>query len=90
MPMSNAFQVSSLAEASESYGTLNNVLDFDVQNDTVRTPRSLSRCLRRVRLGLDLIMTLFQNFLSSKYAALLLELCFNPEFLVIKVCGTFT
>ncbi|KAI3453017.1 hypothetical protein Pfo_009680 [Paulownia fortunei] len=58
-------KVSDLAEASESYGTLNNVLDFDAQNDTVRTPGSLSRNLRRVRQGLDLIRALFQNFLSS-------------------------
>ncbi|PIM98906.1 hypothetical protein CDL12_25850 [Handroanthus impetiginosus] len=58
-------KVSDLAEASESYGTLNNVLDFDVQNDTVRTAGSLSRNLRRVRQGLDLIRALFQNFLSS-------------------------
>ncbi|KAK6116350.1 hypothetical protein DH2020_049812 [Rehmannia glutinosa] len=58
-------KVSDLAEASESYGTLNSVLDFDKQNDTVRTQGSLSRNLRRVRQGLDLIRALFQNFLSS-------------------------
>ncbi|KAL0408849.1 UNVERIFIED_CONTAM: ACD11protein [Sesamum radiatum] len=58
-------KVSGLAEASESYGTLNNVLEFDTQNDTVRTPGSLSRNLRRVRQGLDLIRALFENFLSS-------------------------
>lgn len=65
--MSNFFQVNDLAEASESYRTLNNVLDFDAQNDTVRTPGSLSRNLRRVRQGLDLVRALFQNFLSSEY-----------------------
>ncbi|KAL6566395.1 hypothetical protein OROGR_002010 [Orobanche gracilis] len=58
-------KVSDLAEASETYGTLNNILDFDKQNDTVRTQGSLSRNLRRVRQGLDLIRALFQNFLSS-------------------------
>ncbi|KAK4430201.1 ACD11protein [Sesamum alatum] len=58
-------KVSDLAEASESYGTLNNILDFDVQNDTVRIRGSLSRCLRRVRQGLDLLRALFQNFVSS-------------------------
>ncbi|KAK4484249.1 hypothetical protein RD792_011481 [Penstemon davidsonii] len=58
-------KVSDLSEASESFGTLNNVLDFDVQNDTVKSPGSLSRNLRRVRQGLDLIRALFQNFLSS-------------------------
>ncbi|KAL0463599.1 UNVERIFIED_CONTAM: ACD11protein [Sesamum latifolium] len=58
-------KVSDLAEASESYGTLNNILDFDVQNDTVRIRGSLSRYLRRVRQGLDLLRVLFQNFVSS-------------------------
>ncbi|PIN05955.1 hypothetical protein CDL12_21502 [Handroanthus impetiginosus] len=59
------YKVNSLAEASDSHGTLNNVLDLDVKNDTVKTQGSLSRCLRRVRQGLDLIRTLYQNFLSS-------------------------
>ncbi|KAH6802112.1 Glycolipid transfer protein family protein [Perilla frutescens var. frutescens] len=58
-------KVSDLAEASQSYRTLNNVLDFDKRNDSVRTPGSLSRNLRRVRQGLDLIRALFLNFLSS-------------------------
>lgn len=70
--MSNCFQVRDLAGASESYGTVNNILDFDVQNDTVKTPGSLSRNLRRVRQGLDLIRALFQNFLSSEYVYSLL------------------
>ncbi|KAK2971571.1 hypothetical protein RJ640_017940, partial [Escallonia rubra] len=58
-------KVRDLAEASKRYGTLNTILDIDVKNDTVRTPGSLSRNLRRVRQGLDLIRVLFQNFLSS-------------------------
>ncbi|CAA2960112.1 ACD11 homolog protein-like [Olea europaea var. sylvestris] len=58
-------KVNDLAEASRIHGTLNNILDFDVRNDTVKTQGSLSRNLRRVRLGLDLIRALFQNFLSS-------------------------
>ncbi|KAL3644649.1 hypothetical protein CASFOL_009829 [Castilleja foliolosa] len=58
-------KVNDLADASESYGTLNNVIDFDNENDTVKTQGSLSRNLRRVRQGLDLIRALFQNFLSS-------------------------
>ncbi|KAL8549434.1 hypothetical protein ACS0TY_008316 [Phlomoides rotata] len=60
-------KVSDLTEASESYQTLSNVLDFDTQHDTVRTPGSLSRNLRRVRQGLDLIRALFQKFVSSRY-----------------------
>lgn len=59
------FQVRDLAEASEVFGSLNSILDYDVRSDTVRTPGSLSRNLRRVRQGLDLIRALFQNFLST-------------------------
>ncbi|XP_059282314.1 ACD11 homolog protein isoform X2 [Lycium ferocissimum] len=58
-------KVRDLAEASEIFGSLNSILDYDVRNDTVRTPGSLSRNLRRVRQGLDLIRALFQNFLST-------------------------
>ncbi|KZV26961.1 glycolipid transfer protein-like [Dorcoceras hygrometricum] len=63
-------KVSDLTEAAASYATLNNILDIDVLNDTVRTTGSLSRNLRRVRQGLDLIRALFQNFLSSDYYCL--------------------
>ncbi|KAG5521508.1 hypothetical protein RHGRI_033913 [Rhododendron griersonianum] len=60
------FNVRDLVEASKIYGTLNNILDIDVKNDTVKTHGSLSRNLRRVRQGLDLIRALFKNFLSSE------------------------
>ncbi|GER29875.1 glycolipid transfer protein, partial [Striga asiatica] len=60
-------QVNDLADASDSYGTLNNILDLDKHNDTVKTQGSLSRNLRRVRQGLDLIRAIFQNFLSTDY-----------------------
>ncbi|KAF5952604.1 hypothetical protein HYC85_010548 [Camellia sinensis] len=62
--------VRDLVEASNMYGTLNNVLDVDVKNDTVRTQGSLSCNLRRVRQGLDLIRAIFENFLSSEYCSL--------------------
>lgn len=42
-------KVHHLDKASEVYGTLNNILDYDVENGTVRSPGSLSRNLRRVR-----------------------------------------
>ncbi|XP_047959551.1 ACD11 homolog protein-like [Salvia hispanica] len=58
-------KVNDLAEASLRYRTLNSVLDYDTQHNSVRTQGSLSRNLRRVRQGLDLIRALFQNFLSS-------------------------
>ncbi|XP_028056837.1 ACD11 homolog protein-like [Camellia sinensis] len=63
-------KVRDLVEASKRYSCLNNLLDVDVKNDTVRTPGSLSRNLRRVRQGLDLIRALFENFLSSDYCTL--------------------
>lgn len=78
---SNAFQVKALAEASQTFGTLNNVIEFDVQNDTVGQLRSRSRHLRRVRQGLDLIKTLFQNFLSSQYVRFVF--CIQNESLVL-------
>ncbi|XP_057485105.1 ACD11 homolog protein-like [Actinidia eriantha] len=63
-------KVRDLVEASEIYGTLHNILDIDVRNDTVKTPGSLSRNLRRVRQGIDLIRALFENFLCSDYCSL--------------------
>ncbi|KAH7833269.1 hypothetical protein Vadar_004699 [Vaccinium darrowii] len=63
-------KVRDLAEASMIYGTLNNILDIDVKNDTVKTRGSLSRNLRRVRQGLDLIRALFKNFLCSDHCSL--------------------
>ncbi|GAV88556.1 GLTP domain-containing protein [Cephalotus follicularis] len=58
-------KVRNLVEASKTYDTLHNILDLDIANDTVKTPGSHSRNLRRVRQGLDLIRALFQNFLAT-------------------------
>ncbi|KAL3501701.1 hypothetical protein ACH5RR_036150 [Cinchona calisaya] len=63
-------KVNDLEDASEDYGTLTNVLDYDVEMDTVKSPGSLSRNLRRVRQGLDLIRALFQNFSSTNDCSL--------------------
>ncbi|KAL3510809.1 hypothetical protein ACH5RR_030210 [Cinchona calisaya] len=63
-------KVQDLKGASEEYSTLNNVLDYDVEMDTVKSAGSLSRNLRRVRQGLDLIRALFQNFLSTDECSL--------------------
>lgn len=57
-------KVHDLVEASKTYDTLQNILDLDVKNGTVRTPGSHSRNLRRVRQGLDLIRALFEQFIS--------------------------
>ncbi|KAK8686780.1 hypothetical protein V6N13_125798 [Hibiscus sabdariffa] len=58
-------KVHDLVEASKRFDTLDNVLDLDTANNTVKTPGSHSRNLRRVRQGLDLIRALFEEFVSS-------------------------
>ncbi|CAN8328669.1 unnamed protein product [Cochlearia groenlandica] len=58
-------KVKDLVEASKKFGTLQNVLDLDVQKETVKTPGSHSRNLRRVRQGLDLIRAIFEQFLMT-------------------------
>lgn len=63
-------KVHDLLEASKTYNTLENVLDHDIDNDTVRKPGSHSRNLRRVRQGLDLLRTLFEQFLSPNGCSL--------------------
>ncbi|KAF8378461.1 hypothetical protein HHK36_029801 [Tetracentron sinense] len=63
-------KVRDLAAASKTYDTLKNILDHDLENDTVRKPGSLSRNLRRVRQGLELIRALFEQFLSSDECSL--------------------
>lgn len=81
-------QVQDLEDASEDYGTLNNILDYDVEMDTVKSHGSLSRNLRRVRQGLDLIRALFQNFLSSEYVSFVLVRIHKQEVdLVTKWCS---
>ncbi|KAF3494801.1 hypothetical protein DY000_02054331 [Brassica cretica] len=67
-------KVKDLVEASKTLDTLQNILDLDVENATVKTPGSRSRNLRRVRQGLDLIRVIFEQFLitdeySLKHAA---------------------
>ncbi|XP_047307213.1 ACD11 homolog protein-like [Impatiens glandulifera] len=63
-------KVHNLVEAGNRYETLSSMLDIDVRNDTVRTPGSNSRNLRRVRQGLDLIRAIFKNFLSPEFCSL--------------------
>lgn len=67
-------KVKDLVEASKTLDTLQNILDLDVEKETVKTPGSRSRNLRRVRQGLDLIRAIFEQFLmtdeySLKHAA---------------------
>ncbi|KAL6909488.1 hypothetical protein ACP4OV_001769 [Aristida adscensionis] len=63
-------KVNDLIGASKSYGTLNDILDKDVENDSVKKQGSHSRNLRRVRLGLGLIKVLFEQFLSTEGGSL--------------------
>ncbi|XVF03414.1 hypothetical protein REPUB_Repub04eG0259300 [Reevesia pubescens] len=68
-------KVRDLVEASKRFATLENVLDLDVANGTVKKAGSHSRNLRRVRQGLDLIRALFEEFLSSEYVSFALPYC---------------
>ncbi|KAI3976211.1 hypothetical protein MKX01_019157 [Papaver californicum] len=63
-------KVQDLVQASKTFGTLRNIIDYDVENDTVRKPGSSTRNLRRVRQGLDLIRALFEQFISSDECSL--------------------
>ena len=63
-------------EASTRFATLENVLDLDVVNGTVKKTGSHSRNLHRVRQGLDLIRALFEEFLSSEYVTPFPFACF--------------
>ncbi|KAG7544576.1 Glycolipid transfer protein superfamily [Arabidopsis suecica] len=58
-------KVKDLVEASKTFDTLQNILDLDVEKETVKTPGSHSRNLRRVRQGLDLIRAIFEQFLIA-------------------------
>lgn len=63
-------KVNDLLEASKRFDTLSNILDYDVENDSVKKAGSHSRNLRRVRLGLDLMKALFEQFISSSDCSL--------------------
>ena len=54
-----------LVEASKKCQTLQDMLDLDVANGTVKTSGSNSRNLRRVRQGLDLVRAIFEKLLST-------------------------
>ncbi|XP_004497102.1 ACD11 homolog protein [Cicer arietinum] len=54
-----------LVEASKTCQTLQEIIDLDVANDTVKTSGSSSRNLRRVQQGLDLVRAIFEQLLST-------------------------
>lgn len=66
----HVFQVNGLKGAINTHLTLCKIIDDDIKQDKVKTKGSLTRQLRRVRQGIDLIATLFQNFLKSEYVLL--------------------
>ncbi|KAI9084925.1 hypothetical protein K1719_033098 [Acacia pycnantha] len=59
-----------LMDASKTYDTLQDIIDLDVANETVKTHGSLSRSLRRVRQGLDLVRAIFKQFLLTDDSSL--------------------
>lgn len=59
-------QLEGLLEASKTCPTLQDILEVDVGNDTVKTSGSYSRNLRRVRQGLDLVRAIFEQLLSTE------------------------
>ncbi|KAF8733737.1 hypothetical protein HU200_014583 [Digitaria exilis] len=62
-------KVNDLIGAGKSYRTLSDILDKDIENDSVKKQGSHSRNLRRVRLGLGLIKALFEQFLATEYVS---------------------
>lgn len=69
-------QLHGLVEASKTHQTLQDVIDYDVANDTVKTSGSYSRNLRRVRQGLDLVRAIFEQLLSTKYGILFIHVSY--------------
>ncbi|CAK7342562.1 unnamed protein product [Dovyalis caffra] len=59
-------KVHDLAEASKSIGTLQSVLDKDVERNCVRKAGSHSRNLLRVKRGLDMVRVLFEQILDTE------------------------
>lgn len=63
-------KVKDLRKASETFGTLPQIVENDVKNGTVRKPGSHTRNLLRVKRGLELNKTLFQTLLSERSVSL--------------------
>ncbi|XP_020523451.1 accelerated cell death 11 isoform X1 [Amborella trichopoda] len=55
-----------LVEASKSIGTLQSLLDDDIQQNSVRKGGSHSRNLLRVKRGLDMVRVLFEKILMME------------------------
>ncbi|MCL7025421.1 hypothetical protein MKW94_016384, partial [Papaver nudicaule] len=60
-------KVADLAEASNSFVTLEAMLDRDVEQNTVRLAGSHSRNLLRVKRAIDTIRAFFELILTTEY-----------------------
>lgn len=56
-----------LGEASKSIGTLQALLERDIEANTVKKPGSHSRNLLRVKRGIDMVRVLFEQILVTEY-----------------------
>jgi hypothetical protein len=70
-------QVHDLAEASKSIGTLQSVLDKDVERNSVRKGGSHSRNLLRVKRGLDMVRVLFEQIMVTEYVSITFSFAFR-------------
>ena len=59
--------MSDLLEASESISTLQELLDRDIEADSVKKFGSHSRNLMKVRRGLQMVRVLFEEIIASEY-----------------------
>lgn len=60
-------QVRDLGEASQSLGTLQLMIDRDVEANCVRKAGSHTRNLLRVKRGLDMVRVLFEQIIATEY-----------------------
>ncbi|XP_058099175.1 accelerated cell death 11 [Magnolia sinica] len=59
-------KVADLQEASKSIGTLQSLLNHDIEKNCVRKAGSHSRNLLKVKRGLDMVRVLFEQILASE------------------------
>jgi hypothetical protein len=59
--------VKDLGEASKSIGTLQALLERDIEANTIKKAGSHSRNLLRVKRGIDMVRVLFEQILVTEY-----------------------
>ncbi|KAJ6408241.1 hypothetical protein OIU84_011537 [Salix udensis] len=70
-------KVHDLEEASKSIGTLQSVLDNDIERNSVRKAGSHSRNLLRVKRGLDMVRVLFEQIILTEYVPITFSFAFR-------------